>query len=450
MNTKKIVVGIVLALAAMPALSAFAPVNFFRPEDRTLRLPFAPKTGIKFGLAAEYGSRATGLNWDGKRKNVLQMYDDTQAAVWMVKDRKGDVATNQALQAVYNLTAAGPFAGVGNLNLPATYIAPNPLEDGTRGRQVVTGKFNEFDMTLMAGVKVLKTHGRLALNLYAPVKCVRVADVNVVDQTVTDPLGLAFGVVQKNNFVHDRITANLKQNVMTWGELDLSDWRKAGWGDLLVQLDWSNRYTMEMKHLLKAMTVGLRAGVSCPTGVKKDVDKVFSMALGNDDAWAFPLGATMELDLWTKIKLGCNIDWLGIHDKSRIRRLKTDTHQTEFLLLNKGMATKHYGITWNLEPYVQLFHLYKGWSLRAAYQYITHDKDELTVNGDSGFDNGIINTARSLQPWRVHNMIFNVNYDLPLAKGIYNFQCGAFYKMPFKGRGIIDAHTVGGQFAVNW
>lgn len=453
MNTQRLrilcSVGVSIALGASTA-SAFAPANFFRPEDRTLRLPFAPKTGIKFGVSAEYGSRSTGINWDGKRRNVLQMHDDQQVAVWMVKDRKGDVATNADLQDVYNLSMA-PFPGP-DLNNPDSYpyVAGVGYEDGTRGRQVLTGKFQEFDMTLMAGVKILKTHGRLALNLYAPVKHAHIGGVCIADLTPAQNARL--GVAgQNDDFVRDNITANLKQNVMTWGNLDLSDWRKSGWGDLLVQLDWMNRYTMEMKHFLKAMTVGLRAGVSCPTGVKKDVDQAFSMAFGNDDAWAFPLGATMELDVWTKVKLGCNVDWLGVHDKKRMRRLKTDTHQTEFLLLNKGFATRHYGITWNLEPYVQLFHLYKGLSLRAAYQYVTHDKDELTVPVDSEFDNGIINTAHSLQPWRVHNMIFNLNYDMPLRKDtIYNVQCGLFYKLPFKGRGIIDAHTVGGQFAVNW
>ena len=428
-------------------LSAFAPVNFFRPEDRTLRLPFAPKTGIKFGIIGEYGCRSTGLNWEGKRRNVLQVYDDRQTAVWMVRNTIGDVNT-AVEKAVYAPAVAmlGGIPGLRNSDADANYRNFNS-DDSDRGYQVMMGKYREFDMTLMAGVKVLKTHGRLALNLYAPVKCVSVFDVNITDKTGS---ATKMPAVYLDNFVYQYLTDNLKNNVYKWSNLDLSDWRKAGWGDLLVHLDWSNRYAMEVKDFLKAITVGLRGGISCPTGVKKDVDQAFSMAFGNDDAWGVTLGATMGLDVWTKLKLGCNVDWFGLHDKKRMRRLKTHSNQNEFLLLNKGLATKHYGITWNLEPYLQLFHIVDRLSARVAYQYIAHDKDELSVSGDSGFDNSIINTAHSLQPWWVHNVIFNINYDLALRKGIYTVQLGAFYKMPINGRGIIDTHTFGGQLAVNW
>ena len=432
---------IIFFLMYAPTIFAFAPVSFFRPEDRALRLPFAQKTGITFRVATECGSRSSGENINGSRRNVLQLYDDRQTAVWMVKNPQGDALKN--LVPLYG--AASANASIGNLNLQSTY---NNLDDNVRGYQVLTGKYRENDMTLMAGVKVLNTHGRLSLDVYAPVKYVHISDVAMVDQTRADAV-VALALA-RNNFVHDSITANLKQNLMQWGDLDISNWRKAGWGDLLVMLDWSKSYTMEMKDLVKEMTVGLRGGISCPTGIKKDVAQALSMAFGNDNAWAFPLGATMEFRLWRALKLGCSVDWLGIHDKRHIRRLKTDVNQTEFLLLNKGLAMKHYGATWNLEPYAQLFHIRDCFSARIAYQYIAHNEDSLSVKSNSGFDNAIINTAHSLQPWRIHNMIFTINYDVALTKDIYNIQCSAFYKLPLKGKGVIDTQTIGGQLAVNF
>jgi hypothetical protein len=442
MKAKRFIIhAIIFFLVNTPTIFAFAPVSFFRPEDRALRLPFAQKTGITFRIAAECGCRSSGENINGNRRNVLQLYDDRQTALWMVKNPQGSVLKN--LTALYS--AALGIAQVGNLHSQNSY---NNLDDRVRGYQVLTGKYRENDMTLMAGVKIPNTHGRLSLDIYAPVKYAHISDVELVDQTRTDDI--VQPNLHRNSFVHDRITANLKQNLMQWGGLDVSSWRNAGWGDLLVMLDWSKSYTMEMKDLVKEMTVGLRGGISCPTGVKKDVDQALSMAFGNDDAWAFPLGATMEFRLWKALKLGCAVDWLGIHDKRRIRRLKTDVNQTEFLLLNKGHAMKHYGATWNIQPYAQLFHIKDYFSARIAYQYIAHNKDSLSVKYDSGFDNTIINTAHSLQPWRVHNMIFTINYDVALIKNIYNIQCSVFYKLPLKGKGIIDAQTVGGQLAVNF
>ena len=73
---------VILAASLLPAVaSAFAPVNVFSPDSSTLRMPYVRNKQFTFGLSGEYGRKSTGRNWDGKKSNILAMYDPDQEVV---------------------------------------------------------------------------------------------------------------------------------------------------------------------------------------------------------------------------------------------------------------------------------------------------------------------------------------------------------------------------------
>lgn len=424
MILKRIMWGVFGILLVGSSAEAFAPINFLTPHNRALILPEAPKTAFHVGTSVECGARKTGLSWDGTRANVLQLYDATQGFLAMLQNPQGQVANNTAAV----LPALAPaYGGL-------------PVDDGVRGHLRFTGEAERADVNFFVRYRVpLPSNNSVFFSAYFPFVYQGMNSVTIQDMTKQ----LSAGDMR----LRDRI-ATLKDDVKSWGELDLGGWHKTSFGDIVLMLDWTGKYQQQNK-LIKVLFVGARGGLVAPSGYQKSVDKIVSGAAGNDGALGLPLGVGIGLTLRNNITMGCEADCLYLCDKNKVRRMKTNVYQTEFLLLNKGMATKKHGLTWELQPYLQAQHVWKNLSARIAYQYVTHAKDTL-YSKDILFDGAVINSARSLHAWSIHNAMVDVWYDVARCNSSVLGQIGLFYKLPFYGRGIIDTHTFGGQLAINF
>lgn len=407
--------------------SAMAPNNFFAPYDPNLRLTAAPDTKFKFGLNAEYGQTRTGRSLDHDKRNILQLYDCTQSTIAMLMMPTCDIKNKLPI----SLPVLTSWAGA-------------PTDDGFRGRIVMTGEFSQTDVTLYGNYLVPQriVPGDLSVGLYLPVRMAKVDDIKFVDLT------------RKNTEADLDISTflagftNFKNALKTAANLDLNPVHRTGLGDLLFMLDWQNDYRQD-KDFLKNVTMFAKIGLSFPTGVKKDEDRAFSVALGNDGAVGMPIGLGMELDFAHHITAGIDVDFLILFDETRVRRLKTDKRQTEFLLLNKGLSTRDHGLTWKFNLFLQAFHVVRGLSAKVAYEYVKHDDDRLTAKSDA-FNNAVINSAKILEEWNMHHFIFSVSYDFFKEFKSVKPQISLFYKFPVTGKGIINPHTFGGQFAINF
>jgi len=406
-----------------------APNNFFAPYDPNLRLAVAPKAPFKVGLNTEFGSTHVGRNLDHNKRNILQLYDCTQSTIAMVMMPGCEIRDKLPI----SLPALTSWAGA-------------PTDDGFRGRIVMNGEFSQVDATVYVNYLIRQrvVPGDLSISGYLPVRSVTVDDIKFCDLT------------RKNTEADLDISAflagftNFKNSLKTVANLDLNSVKTTGLGDLLFMLDWQNDYRQD-KEFLKNVTMFAKIGLSFPTGVKKNEDRAFSVALGNDGAVGMPIGIGMELDFVHKITAGIDVDFLILFDESRIRRLKTDPRQTEFLLLNKGRSTKDHGLTWKFNLFLQALHVARGFSAKVAYEYVKHDDDRLTAKSDA-FNHAVINSAKTLEEWNMHHFIFNVSYDFFKESGKPGLQpqISFFYKLPVTGKGIIQPHTFGGQLAFNF
>jgi len=138
-------------------------------------------------------------------------------------------------------------------------------------------------------------------------------------------------------------------------------------------------------------------------------------------------------------------------DETRVRRLKTDVNQTDFLILNKGSATKSVGTAYKFNLFLQFERFFKGLSAKVAYQFFKHDDDKLTADSND-FSYNIINSAQSLKEWNFQNFVFQLNYDffLECKDSWFKPQLSFFYKLPVTGKRVINPHTFGGQIALNF
>ena len=454
---------------------AFAATNFFRSHDYALRLPEVGKKKITIGLLnGEYGKSSTGENIHGREKNILQLRHDTQSALSMLANPVAtkDEATNLAVK-----------------RLEGLFLSPNGLyavaggctDAHPRGHIKMTGEFEGWDVTLFGKYTFLQGKGddfpgKLSLAVHVPILHKKVNfNEKYEDQTLAVESGNGHAVPGDADWeTRNRVTNELIKNVKTWGDLELANWDETGLGDVALMLEWEKTYDTATCDEKKAKggldyrkagskkkdkkskffdtaTLYAKFGVLFPTGKEKDEDKAFSMPLGSDGAWGLPFGFGMCVNVWKWIKLGVDVDFLYLFDESRTRRLKTYANQTEFLMLNKGHASKEHGLTWQAHLYTQLFRPFKWFSLMAGYQYLYHGGDSLYTSNEN-FDHGVINSDKSLLDWHQHNIIFRANldfFDQP-DDSDWLFQMSAFYKLPLSGEHIIDVATFGGQFAVSF
>ena len=133
---------------------------------------------------------------------------------------------------------------------------------------------------------------------------------------------------------------------------------------------------------------------------------------------------------------------------TKVRRLKTNQYQTDFLLLHKGNTTKRFGPEWRFNLFLKAKEILPGLSAIAAYQFLKHDEDRLSPKSNN-FNYNIINSAEGLQEWHTHNAIFTLSYNpLQNKNSKVKPQISLFYKIPITGKRAALSNTFGGQIGI--
>ena len=427
MSVRNIFILLFLVLFFQKTIFAYAytPTNFYRPYDINLRMAEWKGQNVAVGMNFEYGSARTGRNGSEDKTGVLRIYNQTESALAMLM---GAQRGSQIYQLAQRLIPA---------HGPAT-------DDGVRGNFKLDGDFQGLDWTIWTRCRLpIKTlPGSFDFYLYVPFRYIEIDDIKWNDQTKN--------VLNADRDVHFYLTDDIKANVARLGGLNLDDWNKFGFGDIVLMLNWFKDFKQTKEHLKNVRLTG-RLGLTIPSGSMKDEDKAFSLPLGNDGAWGIPFAASLDLNFVRKLKAGLEFEMLFLFDETSERRLKTDEHQTDYLLLHKGIVTKSFGFTWKFNLFVQAQHFFKGLSGMVAYQFLKHDDDTLTPQSND-FSYHIINSAQSLQEWGMQNFVFQLNYDFfkECKNSWFKPQFSLFYKMPITGRRVINPHTFGGQIALNF
>lgn len=420
----KIVFLIVFGSSLINLASAFAPTNFYRPYDINWRLSGMDKK-FRLGVNVEYGDTRKCRNSSENRDGVLRLYNETESSLGMLLG--ADTGSD-----IYNLA---------NLLLAAY----NPAtDDGVRGRFELDGQYTQASLFVEARYKlpIEVIPGNFEIYLNVPFKYMKVDDVVWRDLTKN--------VLNSDSDVHQYLTRDINNNVKNLGDgLDLTGFEHVDLSDIVFQLWWYNDYK-QLKDHLKNVRLNFRLGISAPTGNIRDEDKSLDFEIGNDGSWGIPIAAAIDLDFIHDVKFGLEFEMLFLLDNTRVRRLKTNEKQTDFLLLHKGDATKSNGMTWKFNLFLQKRFINRL-TVKMAYQFLKHDSDKFTAESNK-FDYYIINTAERLQEWNSQNVIFQLNYDLfkREQKRTIKSQLSIFAKLPIVGKRVISAYTFGGQIAFNF
>lgn len=415
----------------MRSVAAFAPSNGFRPYDQALRMPGVARKAWSLAMTVENGARLTqSRNTQGEVRSILGIYDDSQSLI------SGIFQPLSPMESAYKTLWQSWYS---------------PTDDGKMANVHMTGSFKQSQLLVSAGYNNLfmGLPGIFGIHVHVPFVTKKIHDVRIVDQTPS-PATLFRPTPYIQADLIQPYMKNFEANVIGLGGPSYDSWQRDGLGDLALMLDWTKDFAQE-KEALKNVNLFAQFGFSMPTAAQRNEDKALSMSLGNDGAWGMPAGIGMHLDFINHLRAGVEADFLYLFDKSRVRRMKTHVGQTEFLLLNKGEATKEHGLLWQFHLYLEAVQIVSGFSARVGYQFIKKDRDRLVPrNNDFNYD--IVNSARSLQESSQHNILARIDFDSAKSfiGNVLVPQVGIFYKYSLDAKGALNNDSFGAQLALHF
>lgn len=407
-----------LVLFMVGAVPCAYGMNALRPYD----YPWRPiYRNIPYSLQLTlYGEAGVGntktFNNDGHTTNVLQIYTREQNSIAM-------------------LEGFAPNSEAGKIGIPIEF------DDGVRGHFRVTGDF-EYDFGVAISARYTFPYN-VSLEAYLPAYRMRLHDVCWHNLTLD--------VTDQDIIVRDRLTNEFVKNVYELGcGLDILGWERTGFGDLVLMFEWMRAFP-QGKPLLKNVDLDARLGLSLPTGLKRDEDKILAIPFGNDGSLGVIFAGGLRVTLSDAARAGFDIQLTHCFDNSRLRRIKTHRNQTDLLFLQKAEAHIDWGLTQQFNLYFEIIKL-RGFSAKIDYQFIKHGDDEISVFGNC-FSNTIANTALSLQDYTMHNLIPSIGYDFArhlAPETHFKPYLTIFAKVPFNGQRSIQATTVGAILSIDF
>ncbi len=405
-----------LLVICMVSVANTYGMNLVRPYQILLRPPKLTDSWMQFYAIGQFGFDSRAF-MDGDQVNALQIYQCDQNALAM-------------------LDGFDPCTQIGQ-----TRIRLDACDDCVRGQFRPYGKF-DVDAAMRFGLRFFMQHN-LSLAFYLPYYKMALKDVCWQDLTQN--------VSIQDARVHANLTDCLCERVCELGCLDIGGWNRSGVGDTTISLEWIRDFPQQ-KPMLHNVTINSRLGLTLPSGVKADEDKILAFPFGNDGAFGLIFALGLDLYMGQYIKAGLDVQLMHVFGNTRCRRIKTDTNQTDLLLLAKTEAFKDYGLTQQFSFYWEFYKVLYGASFKVAYQFYKRGEDTLFLSSNE-FSTAIANTAESLKSFTTHDAFFILNYDfsdhMPEESRWVPY-VSAFVNVPFNGKRSVTAKTVGFVLALNF
>ncbi|MCX5925640.1 MAG: hypothetical protein NT124_05090 [Candidatus Dependentiae bacterium] len=397
--------------------SSMHGMNLLQPAETLLRPPYDRHLNYHTNVFLEGGFGSKSFNQDGLTSSPLHIWQTEQDSIAMLK----------------GFNPASPIGSLSN--------RLNANNDGIRGRFAVCG---DLDVRCAAAFNTRFFFlDNWFVSIHLPAYHIRLKNVHFTDKT------------ENNNDADARVKAlltdNFAANVRQLGCLDVSDWSRSGVGDLALLLNWYRDFP-QAKEVLKNARINWRVGLSMPTGKRADLDKLFALPFGYDGAYAVPFGLGLDVMLGCYLQTGLDVQLTHIFGAVGEYRIKTDTNQTELLLLQKTCAYKDYGLTQRFNLYVEMNKFLKGFSCLVGYQYLKHGTDHLALRTNA-FSDTIANTAESLKDWTAHHAIINASYDFAVHTWHKKHALpyvSLYARIPFNGKRFTGNRTIGCVIAVDF
>lgn len=411
---------IVAALAWVPNMHSRFATNLLIPFDTLTRPPFRlDDTRYHIDFFAEHGFNMRGYDVCGQCVPVTQFSFITQDALSMLDGFDANTAIGQL---AINLRADGA------------------VDDGIRGHFRVCG-----DMAFNGASIDWRVNFARNFSIAAYLPFYQMVFKNVQWTNLTQD------ITSGDHSVREKLTDNFFANVFQLGDgLDLGPWNRMGAGDLTLMLEWASDFP-QPKPLLRNVRVHWRLGMSIPTGLQEDVNKILTIPFGGDGAFGLIAGLELNVRLGDYLKVGGSVDLHHFFGNTKARRIKTSANQTDLLLLQKACAYKDFGLNQRFDLYTEFINL-RGFAFKIGYQYFKHGDDTLAIVGQE-FSTNVANTAEDLLEFTIHQIVVNASYDF--SQYLNPDDCvkpylSVYTRIPVIGKRSVAAPVFGGVISFDF
>jgi len=393
-------------------------MNLLRPWDTLIRPPLDQSRKVQIALFGEYGFAAHAYNKDGAKVNPLAIWDCSESTLAMIKGFSPNSPQGQLATRLSTVT-----------------------DDGTRGHVEFHG-----DMMQASWAATMRAYFAKDWSLLVslPFHHMSLKNVSYCDKTLS--------ITEGDEDVKKLLTNDLAKNVYVLGDgLSLGSWERTGLGDTALFVEWIHDFE-QAKIFLKNVRVNWRLGGTIPSGKAADENKLMALPFGSDGAASIIAGFGLELLYGKNFKLGGDVELQKPFGNTRCRRIKTDTTQTNLLLLAKVDAYQDFAINQRFNLFFQFFEVLGGASLKVGYQYFKKGDDYLTLNSLEYAD-ATANTSRPLFDWTLHQAVLVADYNIGKhfeKDAVCLPRVSLFSRIPFNGKRVIASPTLGAMFSLDF
>ena len=410
-NVKRLIL-----LASMIGAAGLSGMNLIRPYQILLRPPKLEDSRMQLYAIGQFGFGSKAFGIEGDAVNPLQIYECNQNALTMLN----------------GFSACSP---IGQLSARI-----NAESDCARGRFTPCANFH-VDGAAEFGLRFFFEH-YISFVVYFPYYAMRLDDVVWQDLTGCTSI--------QDARTHAYLTDCLSENICTLGGLDIGGWKRHGPGDTTLSLEWIQDFAQN-REFLRNVTLNSRLGMTVPTALKEDEDKILAFSFGNDRAIGIVFALGIDLFLGSYVKAGLDVQLMHTFGNTRCRRIKTDVLQTELFLLQKASAFRDFGLTQQFSLYWQFYNV-GGASCEIAYQFYKRGQDELSLTSNE-FSSQIANSSLNLIGYTTHDLFLILSYDFERHMSDtarWAPYAAAFVDIPFNGKRSVVARTAGFTLGVNF
>lgn len=222
--------------------------------------------------------------------------------------------------------------------------------------------------------------------------------------------------------------------------------RETGVGDLSILAGWTRSH--QETTVLDFIDTTFKFGILAPTGKQRNENQVFSIPLGYNGHFGFPLSADLALGLYEWLTFGFHIDAIFFLDKTKEIRLKTAPDQSGLIKLAKGTAKINRGTLWNAGLFAKADHLCHGFSFIFGYSFAKQNRDHVAPCSPC-FDACIANSDEMLQGFNMHTIHLWGEYDFTQEDACKGLRLALFYNNQIGGKRIFKTNVGGGAVGVD-
>jgi hypothetical protein len=315
----------------------------------------------------------------------------------------------------------------------ATITADNPF-----GTLSIDGTFKIIESNLSYTHNLPKG---FLLYFHLPVR-----NLQIQHPTFTDFSPNAPAIPNKNNPEWQQFLHNFTPIMNHYG-INTCPTSQTGIGDFTTLIGITHNY--QDTKVLDFIDGTIALGVLAPTGKKKNENKLFSLPLGYNGHWGFPVNGMISIGTYEWITLGAYAHGLFFLKNNRSMRLKTAEQQSGIIKLAIDNTTVTKGAIWNTGIVFKADHFIYGLSFMAAYSYAGEQKNHLTPCNPDLFNTTIVNSDPMLKGWNMHTVHLVAEYDFAKQNSKMGPRLGAFYNCQVRGTRVFKTNVAGGSFGLD-